>query len=163
MSRARWQRRHYETVAAGLCTERAGASKIDQWIAKFRADNPRFRADLFRAAATCGGRRPRSHAKNPFKIPSLSFGLVKHSKRKMSARYYEREHTGKSQLARNLKVNVHVERGSTPTNVGRSHGFFASACFSGSFKRCGTVVFGRTPTVAAKKALVALGRERSIK
>ena len=92
-----------------------------------------------------------------------SFGLVRHSKRKMAARYYEREHAGKSQRYRNVKVNVSIQRGSVPTNVGRSHGFFASACFGGVYKKCGPVEFGRTPTSAAKKALVALGRAKEVK
>lgn len=95
-----------------------------------------------------------------------SFGLVKHSKKKMSARYYAREHTGKSQTKRVVHARIYVERGSRPTNTGRLHGFFAQACIgkAGSrYKKCGTYTFGRTPTVAVKKALVAFGRDRGIK
>lgn len=93
----------------------------------------------------------------------MAFGRVKHSKRKMSSRYYAREHTGKSQDTRKIGVKVFIQRGSVPTNASRNHGFFAHACFSGSYKSCGPVIFGRTPTIAAKKALVALGRNRNVK
>lgn len=68
----KWQRRHYETVAAGLCAKGGPSAEIDAWTRKFAADNPRFRADFFRAAATCGGRKPRSRARRPFKVPSLA-------------------------------------------------------------------------------------------
>lgn len=99
---------------------------------------------------------------------SKSFGLVKHSRKKMSARYYEREHKGKEQARHSLAVTVYYSRGSTPTNTGRLHGFFAHACMGGKgggarFKKCGVHQFGRTPTIAAKKALVALGREKSVR
>lgn len=85
---AKWQRRHYETIAAGLKAKGAPRSEVDEWARKFAADNPRFRADYFIAAATGGqvsiqtrqrgGRtitreyRNRSRPRRPFKVPSLS-------------------------------------------------------------------------------------------
>lgn len=96
------------------------------------------------------------------------FGLVKHSKSKMSSRYYEREHRGLNQPRRDINVRVGIERGSVPTNTGRKHGFWAMACMGGkktrhSYKKCGPSEFGRTPTVAVKRALVALGRSSEVK
>lgn len=72
MASSKWQRRHYETVAAGLCAKGGPSAEIDAWISKFARDNPRFRADLFRDAAKCAGRRPRSRPRRPFKVPSLA-------------------------------------------------------------------------------------------
>jgi hypothetical protein len=83
---AKWQRRHYETIAAGLKAKGAARSEIDEWARKFAADNPRFRADYFIAASTGGqvslttrkGRtiereyRNRSRPRRAFKTPSLS-------------------------------------------------------------------------------------------
>lgn len=106
---AKWQRRHYETIAAGLKSKGAARTEIDEWIRKFAADNPRFRADYFVAAATGGqvsiqtrqrgGRtitreyRNRSSPKRAFKVPSLSgyrtksgrckFGKIKRNGRKV--------------------------------------------------------------------------------
>lgn len=96
------------------------------------------------------------------------FGLIKHSRAKVAARYYVREHAGKEQARHSLGVTVYYQRGSQPTNTGRRHGFWADACFGGKgirarFKKCGPTEFGATPTVAAKKALVALGRSRGVK
>lgn len=97
------------------------------------------------------------------------FGLVRHSAKKASRMYYEREHTGKEQHRRMLNVNVTITRGSRPTNMGRTAGFWGSACFGYSkskgprYKKCGPHEFARTPTLAAKKALVALGKARDVK
>lgn len=98
-----------------------------------------------------------------------SFGLVRHSSKKMSARYWERYHRGSGgQEKRHMNAHIMVERASVPTNTGRRHGFFATACFGGSkarvkYKSCGAMQFGRTPTIAAKRALVALGRKRDLR
>lgn len=77
---ARWQRRHYETIAAGLKEKNAPDSEVEEWIRKFQADNPRFRADFFRAAVR-GGEitrrgvsreyRPVAKRVRPFKVPKL--------------------------------------------------------------------------------------------
>jgi hypothetical protein len=96
------------------------------------------------------------------------FGLIKHSSKKMSSRWYAREHAGLNQARHSFGVTVYYERASRPTNTGRTSGFWAHACFGGKgvrarFKKCGPDEFGRTPTVAAKKALVALGRNREVK
>lgn len=96
----------------------------------------------------------------------MAFGRVTHRRKKMSARYYEREHKSKEQLKRVVHARVYLSRGSRPTNVGRVHGFFAQACIGkhGSrYSKCGTYEFGRTPTITVKKALVAFGRDRGIK
>jgi hypothetical protein len=85
---AKWQRRHYETIAVGLKAKGSPRAEIDEWARKFAADNPRFRADYFIAAATGGeiqiqtrqrgGRtitrayRNRSRPRRPFKVPSLA-------------------------------------------------------------------------------------------
>jgi len=85
---AKWQRRHYETIAEGLKAKGSPRAEIDEWARKFAADNPRFRADYFVAAATGGqvsiqtrqrgGRtitrayRNRSRPRRPFKVPSLA-------------------------------------------------------------------------------------------
>ena len=97
-----------------------------------------------------------------------SFGLVKHSSKKMSARWYARDHAGQNQARHAMGVTVYYERASRPTNTGRAAGFWAHACFGGKgvrarFKKCGHDEFGRTPTVAAKKALMALARNREVK
>lgn len=170
MASSRYQRRHYEQAVRDILAAPTAKQEamITKAIALFAADNPRFRSDFFRAALT-GQRRDKSRPKRSFKPAKLdAFGLVKHSRRKMSARYYDREHTGRSQLRRMINVNVTIERGSTPTNASRSHGFFATACFGGKktlyrYKACGVPMFGRTPTIAAKKALVSLGRNRDVK
>jgi hypothetical protein len=96
------------------------------------------------------------------------FGLIKHSSKKMSSRYYAREHKGKEQARHSMGVTVYYSRASRPTNTGRASGFWALACFGGKgaqarFEKCGVNEFGRTPTIAAKKALVALGRNRDVK
>jgi hypothetical protein len=84
MAREKWQRRHYETIAAGLKEKRASGVNVDSevasWISKFAADNPRFRSDFFRAAIY-GGKitrrsvsreyRPVAKRVKPFKVPSL--------------------------------------------------------------------------------------------
>jgi hypothetical protein len=107
---ARWQRRHYETIAAGLKAKNAPRTEIDEWIRKFQADNPRFQPSYFIAAATGSnvslttraGRtisreyRNRSRPKRKFKVPSLSgyrtksgrckFGKIKRNGRKVCRR-----------------------------------------------------------------------------
>jgi len=97
-----------------------------------------------------------------------TFGLVKHSQKKMSRIYYNREHTGQSQARRSMSVGVYFTRASRPTNSGRVSGFWAHACMGGAtshrrYKKCGPDEFGRTPTIAAKKALVALGRSKEVR
>lgn len=81
MGSSKWQRRHYETVAAGLKAKGASAAEVDAWIAKFRADNPYFKAEYFRAAVYGGSitrrgvsreYRPVAKRTRPFKVPSLS-------------------------------------------------------------------------------------------
>jgi len=86
----------------------------------------------------------------------------------MSSRYYARDHAGKNQARRTLNVNVTVERGSRPTNAGRTAGFWAHACVGSTkarmrYKKCGPAEFARTPTAALKKALVALGRSKEVR
>lgn len=97
-----------------------------------------------------------------------SFGLVKHKQAKMADRYYARDHKGLDQARHSFGVTVYYQRGSRPTNASRLHGFWAHACMGGKgvrarFKKCGPAEFGRTPTVAAKKALVALGRSSEVR
>lgn len=81
MAREKWQRRHYETIARGLKEKNASESEVNEWIAKFSRDNPRFRADYF-VAAVRGGKitrrgvsreySPVAKRVRPFKVPSLS-------------------------------------------------------------------------------------------
>lgn len=67
----KYQRRHYETIAAGLKAKNAPSSEVEEWIRKFQADNPRFRADYFTAAVR-GERSNRSRPRRPFKVPTLA-------------------------------------------------------------------------------------------
>jgi len=78
---AKWQRRHYETVAAGLRAKKASASEVEAWVNKFKADNPGFNTAIFLAAVQGGTvsrrgvereYRPVSKPRRAFKIPSLS-------------------------------------------------------------------------------------------
>lgn len=52
-------RRHYEDVAKLLRAGNASRSDVERWVEKFQADNPRFRADYFRAAVA-GKKKDRS-------------------------------------------------------------------------------------------------------
>lgn len=85
MAHAKWQRRHYETIAAGLKAKHASSDEIEQWIRKFAADNPRFRADFFRAAVGRGV-------------------IVKWKKEGQGGRYVEREYRNRSRPRRSFKV-----------------------------------------------------------
>lgn len=99
----------------------------------------------------------------------MAFGLVKHKSKKISARYWKRYHEGAGgQEKRHINVHVMIERTTVPTNTGRKSGYYATACFGGKgskvkYKKCGPMEFGRTPTIAAKRALVAVGRDSRIK
>lgn len=98
-----------------------------------------------------------------------SFGLVKHSGKKIKSLFWKRYHTAEGrQPQKVLHVRVYVERAARPTNSGRTGGYYAKACVGGvktqaRFKKCGPDQFARTPTAAMKRALVALGREKSVR
>ncbi len=65
-----------------------------------------------------------------------SFGAVKHSGKKMAARYWQRYHRGEGgQVKRSMNAHIMIERASIPTDTSRRHGFFATACFGGK-KKC---------------------------
>ncbi len=52
-------RKHYEEVAKILREGKASQSDIERWVERFQEDNPRFRADFFRAAVA-GRKKDRS-------------------------------------------------------------------------------------------------------
>lgn len=98
-----------------------------------------------------------------------SFGLVKHSAKKIARDYWKRYHANTPQAKKYVNVRVEIERITVPTNTGRSAGYHAVACVSTKrggahmWKKCGGGVVGRTPTGAMKKALVGLGRNPRVK
>jgi hypothetical protein len=86
---------------------------------------------------------------------------------------------GGSAKVRKLGVKVYVQRGNSPTSNSYGGGYWAWACLahhekSGDRTRldslgahrqrgCADSVFGKTPTAATKKALIALGKKKELR
>lgn len=115
-----------------------------------------------------GSPKGRKHRAKGWRRRKRGFGLIKHSQKKMQSRWTAKYHRGEEQARKSMSVGVYFTRASRPTNTGRVAGFWAHACMGGSksqmrYKKCGPDEFGRTPTIAAKKALVALGRSKDVR
>lgn len=95
------------------------------------------------------------------------------------ARQLEREEMQSRRKVRRLSVNVFTQRGDFVTDYGRKHGYWSWACTgkpaaSGMRreipglaekrrKTCGEDMWGKTPTAAVKRALVALGKKKELR
>jgi hypothetical protein len=96
-----------------------------------------------------------------------SYGLVKHSGKKIKNLFWKNYHTPSGrQPEKVVHARIYVQRAARPTNTGRTAGYYAHACIGkhgANFRKCGPDEFGRTPTAAVKKALVALGRDSRVR